>query len=97
MRFRGEASPSLPWPTIVDTDTDSEDAEEEVGGDEDDEVGANALMSRIDSIGPAPAGKLPNCVSLCLDNSTVYCCTAVLFIPIFEKSIFQVQFKPKSI
>ena len=56
MRFRGEASPSLPWPIIVSETEHSGDEDENDGEGAQDEDEGNALMERVDSIGPAPAG-----------------------------------------
>ena len=57
-RVRGEASPSLPWPTVTKPgdDEDDEDSDGEGGGVGGEEGGGGDLMARIDSIGPAPAG-----------------------------------------
>ncbi len=59
-RVRGEASPSLPWPTVAKPGEDGDGGDSEDEGDEGDEGGAEGgLMARIDSIGPAPAGLPP--------------------------------------
>ena len=55
IRFRGEASPSLPWP--ANEVSGAEDSDEDEDGEGEDEDGGDAgVMTRIDSIGPAPAG-----------------------------------------